>query len=162
MSARAWAALIAAGVFVADRASKLIVQRHIPEWDTIRVVPGLFNIIHTENPGAAFSVLADAHSGWRTALLILLSCTALILVAVLLWRNTDQSRLMRAGLALILGGAFGNVYDRILYGAVTDFLELYYRGFRWPAFNVADSAITIGAGLVLLDMLRHRRAPQTT
>jgi signal peptidase II len=73
----------------------------------------------------------------------------------------SENRYVRLGLALILGGALGNVYDRIVHGTVTDFLELYYRGFSWPAFNVADSAITIGVGLVMLEMLRNRHAPRT-
>jgi signal peptidase II len=128
------------------------------------VIPGFFNIVHTENPGAAFSLFSGTHSGWRTFFLVTLSSAALVVIAALIWRMhgfASESRYMRLGLALILGGALGNVYDRIVHGTVTDFLELYYRGFSWPAFNAADSAITIGVGLVMLEMLRNRHAPRT-
>ena len=156
---------IALAIVALDRITKIFIKQHFTLWDTRAVIPGFFNIIHTENPGAAFSLFANAQSGWRTLFLVILSSGALAVISVLLWRmqgRAGESRVMRWGLALILGGAFGNLYDRVIHGTVTDFLELYYNGFSWPAFNVADSAITIGAGLVLLDMLLTRRAPQTT
>ncbi len=165
MNARASAYLIALGVFGLDQFTKLLIRAQLSSWDTIRIVPGFLNIIHTENPGAAFSIFADASSGWRTFFLIALSTAALAVVATLLWRPSGHAResfLLRTGLALILGGALGNVFDRIVHGTVTDFVEVYFRDFRWPAFNVADSAITIGAALVLLEMLLHRRVPETT
>lgn len=151
---------IAAAVFALDRFTKILIKRNFSFWDTFAVIPGFFNIVHTENTGAAFSLFAGARSGWRTFLLVALSTAALAIIGVLLWRTQGGSRSTRLGLALILGGALGNVYDRLVHGAVTDFLELYYRSFSWPAFNVADSAITIGACLVVLDMLRTRHAPQ--
>jgi signal peptidase II len=156
---------IALAIVVLDRIAKIFIKQHLSVWDTRSVIPGFFNIVHTENPGAAFSLFASAQSGWRTLFLVVLSSSALVVISVLLWRlqgRAGESRAMRWGLSLILGGAFGNLYDRVIHGTVTDFLEFYYNGFSWPAFNVADSAITIGAGLVLLDMLRTRRAPQTT
>ena len=130
---------IAFAIVVLDRITKIFIKQHFSLWDTRSVISGFFNIV--------------------------LSTGALAVISVLLWRmqgRAGESRLMRWGLSLILGGAFGNLYDRVIHGTVTDFLELYYNGFSWPAFNVADSAITIGAGLVLLDMLLTRRAPQTT
>jgi signal peptidase II len=156
---------IALAIVVLDRITKIFIKQRISAWDTRSVIPGFFNLVHTENPGAAFSLFASAQSGWRTLFLVVLSASALVVISVLLWRlqgRAGESRAMRWGLSLILGGAFGNLYDRVIHGTVTDFLEFYYNGFSWPAFNVADSAITIGAGLVLLDMLRTRRAPQTT
>lgn len=162
---RALAYGVAGLVFALDRITKIVIKQHFSTWDTVSIIPGFFNIVHTENPGAAFSLLATARSEWRTFFLITLSAVALAIIAVLLWRmhgRTGESRTTRIGLALILGGALGNVYDRVVHGTVTDFLELYYRGFSWPAFNVADSAITIGAGLVVLEMLlARRRTPQT-
>jgi signal peptidase II len=162
---RRWLAYgIAAAVFLLDRFTKLLIQQHVATWDSWRIIPGFFDIVHTENPGGAFSLLADMSPAWRRGLLVGLSGAALVLVAVLLWRGAGQvwaSPLTRIGLALILGGALGNEYDRILHGTVTDFLELYVSTFRWPAFNVADSAISTGACLVLLDMLRSRRPPRT-
>lgn len=156
---------IAAVLFALDRITKVIIKSYVSTYDTRTVIPGFFNIVHTENPGAAFSLFSDVHSGWRTFFLVTLSTVALVVIAAMIWRmhgRAGESRYMRLGLALILGGALGNVYDRIVYGTVTDFLELYYRGFSWPAFNVADSAITIGVGLVILDMLLTRHAPRTT
>ncbi|MGE5644408.1 MAG: signal peptidase II [Acidobacteriota bacterium] len=159
---RALPYVLAAAVFVLDRITKIVIKQNFSVWDTFAVIPGFFNIVHTENTGAAFSLFAGARSGWRTFLLAALSVAALAIIGVLLWRTPGGSRATRIGLALILGGALGNVYDRLIHGAVTDFLELYYRSFSWPAFNVADSAISIGACLVVLDMLRTRRAPQAT
>ncbi len=150
---------LAACVFLLDRATKLLIQSRVPPWETLRVIPGFFNIIHTENPGAAFSLLSGVHTEWRGMLLVGISSVALVLIAALLWRpggRIGDSWLLRLGLALILGGAFGNVYDRIAHGTVTDFLDLYVNGFHWPAFNVADSTITVGAALVLLDLARSR------
>ena len=149
--------LIAAGVFALDRASKLAVQRLLPLWDSREAIPGFFNIVHSENSGAAFSLFMGMPGGWRRFLLIGSSAGAAALLTVLLWRG-KASRLQRAGLALILGGALGNLWDRAIPGAVTDFLDLYVGSYHWPAFNVADSAITIGACLVVLDVLLGRRA----
>ena len=163
MTRRTLACLIAAGVFLLDRITKLVIDRLVPLWETREVIPGFFNIVHTENAAAAFSLFAGVAPAWRRVFLIGSSSTAAVLLAVLLWRDGTRavgSRMLSVGLALILGGAVGNLYDRIIPGTVTDFLELYLGTFRWPAFNVADSAISIGAGLVLLDLLMAKRAPQ--
>jgi signal peptidase II len=163
VSRRALAYPIAAGVFLLDRVTKLAIDRLVPLWETREVIPGFFNIVHTENAAAAFSLFMGISSGWRRFFLIGSSATAAVLLAVLLWRDGTRamgSRKLSVGLALILGGAVGNLYDRIIPGTVTDFLELYLGSFHWPAFNVADSAISIGAGLVLLDLLLAKRAPR--
>jgi len=163
--ARMLAYSIAAALFALDRITKVIITSYVSIYDTRTVIPGFFNIVHTENPGAAFSLFSGAPSAWRTFFLVALSTVALVVIAAMIWRmhgRADEGRYIRLGLALILGGALGNVYDRIVHGTVTDFLELYYRGFSWPAFNVADSAITIGVGLVMLDMFLNRHAPRTT
>jgi len=163
MTRRLLAYLIAAGVFVLDRVTKLVIDRLVPLWDSHEVIPGFFNIVHTENAAAAFSLFAGAAPGWRRFFLIGSSTAAAVLLSVLLWRDGARavgSRMVSIGMALILGGAVGNLYDRVIPGTVTDFLELYLGSFRWPAFNVADSAISIGAGLILLDLLLARRAPK--
>lgn len=151
---------IAAAVFVLDRITKLLVQHRMGTWERLTIIPGFFNIVHSENAGAAFSLLADAESHWRTLLLVLVSSIAIVVVGALLWRPSshlgDSNGLLRLGLALIMGGALGNVYDRVMTGTVTDFLQFYVGNYYWPSFNVADSAITVGAALVLLDMLRTR------
>ena len=163
MTRRLLAYLIAAGVFLLDRVTKLAIDRLVPLWESREVIPGFFNIVHTENAAAAFSLFASVAPGWRRFFLIGSSSIAAVLISVLLWRDGARAvgnRMVSIGLALILGGAVGNLYDRILPGTVTDFLELYLGNFRWPAFNVADSAISIGAGLVLLDLLLAKRAPK--
>lgn len=153
---------IAAGVFLFDRLSKAIVESRVAVWETVTVIPGFFNIVHTRNPGGAFSLLATAGPGWRAVVLLGISLVATALAAVLLWRSSGAGGRLRIGLALILGGALGNICDRLLYGEVTDFLDFYVGRFHWPAFNVADSAITIGAILVLLDLWRSRQPAKAT
>ena len=127
--------------------------------DSASVIPGWIRIIHTENAGAAFGVLADGGVLVRAALLIGVSLAVVAFVAWALWSRYSSftAPLTRFGLALILGGAIGNLYDRIVRGAVTDFFEVYHGAWSFPAFNVADSAITIGAIFLLIDLLRNRR-----
>ena len=161
MTRRLQAYLTAAGVFLLDRITKLVIVRLVPLWETREVIPGFFNIVHTENAAAAFSLFAGVAPVWRRLFLIGSSATASVLISVLLWRDGARpvgSRMVSVGLALILGGALGNLYDRVIPGTVTDFLELYAGSFHWPAFNVADSAISIGAGLVLLDLMLAKRS----
>jgi signal peptidase II len=160
MPRRPFSFLIAGAVVVADRVTKLAVQKLAPPWDTREVIPGFFNIVHTENPAAAFSLLTAIPQGWRRFFLVACSAAASALVAVLLWRDGARSRKLATGLALVLGGALGNLYDRAIPGTVTDFLDFYAGSFHWPAFNIADSAITTGACLILLDMLMAKRAPR--
>ena len=105
----------------------------------------------------AFGIFNDSTSEWRTVLLVALSCAAVLFVASMLWNAHKMDRLSRWGLALILGGAAGNVFDRAVWGSVTDFLEVHYHQYYWPTFNVADSAIVIGSGLLLLDLLRSKQ-----
>ncbi len=159
--ARIYPFLVSAGVFVLDRATKLIIRDRVSPWDNYPVIPGFFSIVHTENSGAAFGLFADSTSQFRTFFLIALAVGVMLLITGLLvqpWRGGLAPTLMlRVGLALVLGGATGNVYDRVIRGAVTDFLEFYFGSYQFPTFNVADSAITIGAGLLLLDMWRTRQ-----
>jgi signal peptidase II len=153
-------------VFLLDRLTKLLVEARLPVWETHVVIPGFFNLVHTRNTGAAFSLLADAAPHWRSLVLIGLSGVVSVFVAVLLWQNTRKSApgsaLLTFALALVLGGALGNLYDRLVAGAVTDFLEFYLGRFSWPAFNVADSAISVGAGLLILDLWKGRSSPSCT
>ena len=161
MSPRAAAFAMAGGVAVLDRATKLVIRATVALWDQIPVIPGFFAIVHTENRGAAFGTFADAGPEWRSFALIGLAVAVMVALGSLLWQNGrgvgDNPR-ARAAYALILGGAAGNVYDRIAQGAVTDFLEFNLGFTIFPAFNVADSAITIGAALLLLDLWRGRAA----
>ncbi len=148
---------IAAIVVIGDRLSKLEIQSALSSYDSIPVIAGWLRIIHTENPGAAFGMLAQGNPILRSLVLIGVSGLVLLFVAWALWsnRSTLNSWLSRFGLSLILGGAAGNLYDRIVHQTVTDFIEVYHRGWSFPAFNVADSAITVGAILLLLDLWRQ-------
>src|SRR5580700_10964184 len=149
--------LIAAVVVLLDRISKGMVKTHISAYDTITIIPGLINIVHTENPGIAFGMLSNTSGPWRDILLIGFSAAVLIAIATMLLRpGSHGDSLSRIALAFILGGAFGNLYDRIVNGTVTDFVEVHAAQHYFPAFNVADSAITIGACLLLLDMWRAK------
>jgi signal peptidase II len=148
----------AAGVVLLDRLTKWIVETNVSFRDTLQVIPGFFDIVHAENRGVAFSILDDSSSAWRTVFLVGFSLAAILLVGGFIWRRAarmDRSSL--AGFALILGGAAGNLFDRIVSGRVTDFLDFYMVGYHWPAFNVADSAIVIGSGLLLIEAFRTKR-----
>jgi signal peptidase II len=151
---------IASGVVILDRLTKMWIDASVSIWDTYVVIPHFFNIVHTQNRGAAFGLFADSSSEWRGFLLMGVSLAVLALVAVLLWQFPQQAAksqwVSRLGLALVLGGAIGNLYDRAVYGSVTDFLEFYIGRYHWPAFNVADSAITIGAALLALGWWQTR------
>ena len=150
--------LIALGVLLLDRYTKWLVARDISLHDSITVIKRVFYITHVENRGAAFGLFADSPSEWKIGLLVLFSIVALVIVSALLWKSSHTMTATGVGLSLILGGALGNLYDRVIHGTVTDFIEVYHGSWAFPAFNVADSAITIGAILLLADLLRpHRR-----
>jgi signal peptidase II len=146
--------LIALAVFALDRISKWLVIRTIALEDSVSVIPGLFRLTHLENPGAAFSLLADSPSIFKTALLVAISVAALLVVGFLLWKRRNAFNATTVALSLILGGALGNLWDRISDGKVTDFLDFYTGVHHWPPFNVADSAIVVGALLLMWRMLR--------
>jgi signal peptidase II len=147
----------AAAIFLLDRASKWIVERYVSFSDDYRVIPGLFDIVRSQNRGVAFGIGNDSTASWVTFLLPAISLAAVVLIAGILWRARSMDRLTLWGLACILGGAAGNVFDRLLSGQVTDFLDVYVSQYHWPTFNVADSAIVIGSGLFLMDALRSKR-----
>ena len=150
--------LVALLVVMADRASKLGIERSLNSLDSISIVPGWLRIVHTENAGAAFGLLAEGNAWLRSSVLIGVSVVVMLFVASALWdrKSAFTGTLQRLGLSLILGGAAGNLYDRILRGTVTDFVEAYHGGWSFPAFNVADSAITVGAALVIISLLLAR------
>jgi signal peptidase II len=145
--------LIALSIIVLDRVTKWSISRRLSLHDSITVIPGFFRIIHTENPGAAFGIFADSPSEWKVGLLITFSIIALLIVSALLWKNSHSMTSTGVGLALILGGAIGNLWDRLVSRHVVDFLLFYIGPHQWPAFNVADSAIVIGAGLLVFEIL---------
>jgi|SRR5579859_1756739 len=154
--ARAVHFILALLVFLLDRWTKRLVASHLAMYANIQVIPGLFRLTHTENTGAAFSLFADSPSHWKTTLLIGFSLVAMVVVFVLLWKQRHALSLTGIALSLILGGAVGNLWDRVASGRVVDFLDFYYRGHHWPVFNCADSAIVIGASLLVLEILFHK------
>jgi signal peptidase II len=145
-------------VIVSDRLSKISIHRSMSMFDSVPVIPGWLRIVHTENPGAAFGFMAQGNPFLRTAVLVGLSAVVLVFVASALWgrESTFTGAGSRLGLTFILGGAAGNLYDRIAHGTVTDFIEVYHGTWSFPAFNVADSAITVGAVLLLICLLHNR------
>lgn len=156
---RKYQLLTAAAVLLVDRATKLLVQARLPEAHSITVIPGLFQFAHWENTGAAFSMFADSASPWRTAGLIAFSVLAITVVMTLLWNSGPQLTPTTLALSLVLGGAAGNLWDRVTKGTVTDFLDFYIGDHHWPPFNIADSAIVIGALLLMLTiLLPHSRS----
>lgn len=155
-SRRLLALAISLGVLGLDRWSKWLIETRFGAEDTKTVIPGFFNLIRSENPGVAFGMFADSSSPWHTLILIIFSVLALSLLAALLWRIEKLDKPSATGLALIFGGALGNVYDRINIGRVTDFLDFYAGSYHWYTFNLADSAICTGAGLLFLSMFLTR------
>src|SRR6476660_5531839 len=153
--------LIALAVLLLDRITKWVIAQTIPLEDAINIIPGFFRLTHLENTGAAFSLFADSSSPFRTTLLIAFSVAALSVVSVLLWKDRRVFHSGTLALSLILGGAVGNLWDRIANGKVTDFLDFYVGIHHWPPFNIADSAIVVGALLLFMRMLRTNQPQQT-
>ncbi len=145
--------LIAFFIVLLDRATKLLVSKDIGLHRSIQLIPHFFYLTHVENRGAAFGLFADSHSQWKASLLVVFSIVALVIVSTMLWRSHHAMATTGIGLAMIMGGAIGNLWDRLLSGKVVDFLLFYLGSYEWPAFNVADSAIVIGAGLLLVEIL---------
>ena len=148
------------GIFALDWITKRWIEKNVSFWDTHTVIPGLLSIVHAQNRGAAFSILADAPDLVRAVVLIGMSGVVTLIVAWMfrgaLLKPETHSAAGRLALALVLGGALGNLYDRILRGSVTDFVLFYWRDWQFPAFNVADSAISVGAVLLLIDLWRRK------
>jgi signal peptidase II len=153
--------LIALAVLLLDRITKWAISQTIPLEDAVNIIPGFFRLTHLENTGAAFSLFADSPSPFRTTLLVGFSVAALAVVSVLLWKDRNRFHSGTLALSLILGGAIGNLWDRLSDGKVTDFLDFYIGAHHWPPFNVADSAIVVGALLLLLRMFRKEQRSQT-
>jgi signal peptidase II len=148
--------LLALLIVLLDRWTKHLVATRIAMYTHIQIIPGFFRLTHTENTGAAFSLFADSPSHWKTVLLIAFSALAMVVVSVLLWRQSQALSLTGVALSLILGGAMGNLWDRVASGRVVDFLLFYVNRYEWPVFNLADSAIVVGAALLVIEILFSR------
>jgi signal peptidase II len=147
-------ALIMAGVVALDQLTKWLVVRSLDLHEYRPVVDGLLSLSHVRNRGAAFGILSDADLPYQAVLFSALSFVALLAIAVYAYRLPTEARLPRTALTLVLGGAVGNLIDRVRLGYVVDFIHVYWRQYQWPDFNVADSAISIGVALLILDILR--------
>ncbi len=152
-SVRAIYFLLALLIVVLDRWTKHLAATRIALYAHIQIIPGFFRLTHTENTGAAFSLFAESPAHWKTGLLIGFSVIAMAIVIVLLWRQSRPLTMTGIALSLILGGAAGNLWDRVVSGKVVDFLLFYIKHYQWPVFNLADSSIVIGAGLLVLEIL---------
>ena len=145
---------IMAVIVLFDQATKLLVDRWMALHESLEVIEGFLRLTYVRNRGAAFGILSDAELPYQAALFSLLSLGALAAIAVYAWRLPAESRLPKTALALIMGGAVGNLIDRMRLGYVIDFVDAHIGPHHWPAFNVADSAISIGVVLLVVDMLR--------
>ena len=155
MMANAWPFLLSLAIIVLDRASKHWIETQFRAWDVISVIPGLFQIVHTRNTGIAFGMLGGNGFTGRW-LLVIFSLAIMAVVISLLWTASRPAArehwTLRAALGSVLGGAAGNLYDRVAFGSVTDFLDFYLGANHFPIFNVADAAISCGAGLLILHL----------
>lgn len=140
-------------IVIIDQLTKFFIVKYLPLHDTVPVVLGLFNIIHIKNPGGAFGLLANLTPGMRTFIFLFISSLAVGLILYFYLKTPVNQSWLAAGFALIFGGAIGNLIDRIRFGVVTDFLDFYISKYHWPAFNVADSAITVGIGIFIFHLL---------
>jgi signal peptidase II len=143
------------GSLVLDRWTKAWIQKRFDLNESISVVDGFFNITYVQNTGVAFGIFSSISSPAKSVLLSVFTAFAAVVVVAYSVRSPARNRLLQTALALILGGALGNLYDRIAYGYVVDFVEFYLGPYHWPAFNVADSAISVGVVLLALEIIRN-------
>ena len=149
-------ALVAGIVVILDQITKAMVLKYLPLYASINVIPGFFNLIHIHNPGGAFGFMAEGSSSARALFFLVMSMAAIGLVFDYYRKIPSAYGMLSLGFALILGGALGNLIDRLRMGKVVDFLDVYVRDWHWPAFNVADSAITIGMAIFIFHLLFGR------
>jgi len=150
---------IVAAVILFDQLTKTWVLSSFQLYESKEVIAGLFNLVYVTNPGAAFSLLADLDSPWRHYFFLGVGTVAIAGLTVAWFKMRTENALYGVALALICGGAVGNLIDRLRFGSVVDFLDFHLRGYHWPAFNMADSAICVGAGLFLVvNILESRKA----
>jgi signal peptidase II len=144
---------IAFGVIVLDQAVKAVVRPRLGLFDSITVIPGFFSLTRVHNTGAAFGLLNAIDIPYKTAVMAMVQTAALVGLAAYAATLAPGQRLTRIGLSFVIGGAIGNLIDRVLYGYVLDFFDFYWRGWHFWAFNIADASITIGVALMILDLI---------
>ena len=151
----------AALVLLFDQATKIYIDASMPLHDSFSVIPGFFSITHVRNPGAAFGFLAGASPLFRNVFFVGVTLAAILLILHYVRTSKAEERLLTLSLSLILSGAVGNLIDRIRFGEVIDFLDVYIGSHHWPAFNVADSAISVGALILFVELVRQGRKRNT-
>ncbi len=144
-------------LIILDQMSKRWVQSHIPENHSLLVIPDFFALTHIRNPGVAFGIFATNASNFKIPLFIIFSVIAIIAILVFYYQTPNECRMTLVGLILLFSGAIGNLIDRIMYHEVVDFLDFFVGHLHFPAFNVADSCITIGVGLMFTDLFQRDR-----
>jgi signal peptidase II len=142
-------------IVILDQLTKFIVDRSMPLHHSIPIIDGFFNLTYVRNTGAAFGLFAGSAEVFRRPFLILVSILASVFIISMMKRLAEKETGLITGLSFILGGAIGNLIDRVFYGEVIDFLDVYWRNYHWPAFNIADSFITIGVGIMLYFLYQH-------
>lgn len=152
-------AMVTGSVIVLDQVTKLHIMQTMRLHESIPIVPNLFSLTYIRNPGAAFGLLAGSSNAFRMVFFGLTSIFALVLLGTILFRMPERDWLGRLSVAGILGGAVGNLIDRLRYGEVIDFLDVYVENYHWPAFNVADSAITIGVIFLIIHFAFEKKDP---
>ena len=143
-------------IVVLDQLTKIIVDRTIPLHHSIPIIDGLFSLTYVRNTGAAFGIFAGSHEAFRLSFLVLVSVLAIGFIIVMLRRLREQETGLITALAFILGGAIGNLIDRVLHGEVIDFLDFYWSNYHWPAFNLADSFITVGVVITIFYLMKAK------
>jgi len=142
---------------ILDQALKFYIQQTMRLHETIVVIPGFFHLTYIRNPGAAFGLLANQGNGFRFVFFGITSLVAVVLLGTLLYKTPQDQWMMPLAISLVLGGALGNILDRIRFGEVVDFIDVFVNDFHWPAFNLADSAITIGVTILLIHFFLERQ-----
>ena len=147
--------LLVAATLAFDRWTKALIQKRFDLNASMSVIDGFFNITYVRNTGVAFGIFSSISSPAKSVLLSVFTACAAVVVITFSVRTPAHNRLLQIALSLVLGGALGNLYDRLAYGYVVDFLELYAGSYHWPSFNVADSAISIGVALLAIEIIRN-------
>ena len=148
--------MVSGSVIVLDQISKMIILRLLPLYETIPVIPGFFNITHIHNPGGAFGFMAGQGPEVRSLLFLAMSSLAAVTIVYFYLRTPAAYSWLSTALLLIFGGAIGNMIDRFRFGEVVDFLDFYAGGYHWPAFNMADSGITVGMTILVVHLLFNK------
>ncbi len=156
MKRKYWVLLIfCLGILLLDQWTKSMVVQKLPLYQRVEVIQGFFNLTHVRNAGGAFGIFGGQKSGIGSLLFVIVSLVAIVAIILFFIRIKESERTLALSFSLVLSGALGNLIDRLRYGEVVDFLDFHLSDYHWPAFNVADSAICIGIGLLALELLRR-------